>query len=146
MKASGWGWCDGRRLGASSIIAAESLHEYPGVGKDHLTGLARVVPRSPESGFTSPLALGQRDGPIDGGARAVGRFVLRPSEQKACRQAVVIPGQQLAREPIGLYAAAYPPQEMRYSHVVLTVFDSVGCPMAAAIGLQPEGPIVAVTA
>src|SRR5262249_46420601 len=34
MKASGWGWCDGRRLGASSIFASESLHEYPSVGID----------------------------------------------------------------------------------------------------------------
>src|SRR5262245_31617613 len=29
MKASGSGWCDGRRLGAPSIIADESLPEYP---------------------------------------------------------------------------------------------------------------------
>src|SRR6266508_66717 len=29
MKASGTGWCAGRRLGASSIFAGESLHEYP---------------------------------------------------------------------------------------------------------------------
>src|SRR5262249_46161485 len=29
-----WGWCDGRRLGASSIIAGESLHEYPAVAPD----------------------------------------------------------------------------------------------------------------
>jgi hypothetical protein len=26
--------CDGRRLGASSLIAGESLHEYPGVAAD----------------------------------------------------------------------------------------------------------------
>jgi len=29
MKASESGWCEGRRLGASSIFAGESLHEYP---------------------------------------------------------------------------------------------------------------------
>jgi hypothetical protein len=28
------GWCDGRRLGAPSIIAAEGLHEYPGAAAD----------------------------------------------------------------------------------------------------------------
>src|SRR5262249_29815308 len=33
-KASGSGWCDGRRLGALSIIAYESLHEHPGAAPD----------------------------------------------------------------------------------------------------------------
>jgi hypothetical protein len=28
------GWCDGRRLGASSIFAGESLHEYPAAAPD----------------------------------------------------------------------------------------------------------------
>jgi hypothetical protein len=34
MKASGSGGCDGRRLGALSIIADESLHEYPAAAPD----------------------------------------------------------------------------------------------------------------
>jgi hypothetical protein len=34
MKASGIGWCDGRRLGAPSIVAGESLHEYPNAAAD----------------------------------------------------------------------------------------------------------------
>jgi hypothetical protein len=33
-KASGSGWCEGRRLGASSIFAGESLQEYPDVAAD----------------------------------------------------------------------------------------------------------------
>src|SRR4051812_27994082 len=34
MRASGRGWCEGRRLGAPSIFAGESLHEYPGAAAD----------------------------------------------------------------------------------------------------------------
>jgi hypothetical protein len=34
VKASDEGWSDGRRLGAISIFADESLHEYPDAAAD----------------------------------------------------------------------------------------------------------------
>src|SRR5262249_54158435 len=45
------GWCEGRRLGAPSIFASESLHEYPNAAADR-RGIRRV------RGSSSPSPAG----------------------------------------------------------------------------------------
>ena len=61
VKASGWGWCEGRRRVAPSIFAGESLHEYPAAAADR--GM------TPSRGMRSPPPRRRLSGLFgDGGA------------------------------------------------------------------------------
>src|SRR5262249_38929577 len=83
MKASGSGWCEGRRLGGSSTIAEESVHEYPTA--EAARGRHPGFPRSTVlAGGPGSLALtfGGAGGHADGEAQ-VDRRRARPEPPAA---------------------------------------------------------------
>jgi hypothetical protein len=68
-----------------------------------------------------------------------------PAINEASRQAIVITGQQLTRDAIGLDSAAHTPQQVRHDYVALAVLHKIARPMAPAMGLQPKGTVAAIS-